>query len=330
MAKKLDPIQIKLVILGDGAVGKTSLASHYLKKEIPKRYIPTIGSIILKKDYKLNNKQQIKVNIWDIGGQRSFNPLNPSFYTNVDAAYLVFDLTKPKDSISVIKNVYLENLDKYAKDCQTIVVGNKLDLISDKEDLKKINKLLSENVPIFISSAKTGENVNETFEILIHTFLKNWEAKHGNEDYIGTAEYFLKSINKKEDELNAILVNLEDVSKIKVKASKIKEKAQSSKAEKKSTLPKTDTSKKMQESMMDKYLSISEEKVKLDAIKSDIITEFERNLNEIEKLVSELKKTSIESLIESIEKTKIEIELIKKDFMASIDSFFKIEDKNKN
>ena len=325
MPKTLD---VKLVLLGDGSVGKTSLVSYYLKKSIPSRYIPTIGSIILKKDYKLKGLQ-LRVNIWDIGGQRSFNPLNPSFYTNVDAAYLVFDLNKPKETLADIKKVYLENLEKYAKDCQTIVVGNKLDEVSIEKELTKIKQHFSEDIPILITSAKSGVNVIETFELLIYTFLINFETIEGNEDYIGTADKFLKSIGKKEDELYSILVDLRDTSSIKIKKPLEKKAATTSKVQKKEISKQVQVEEVEKQTEMDKYIPISEELVKLNTVKKEIITNFDKNLTKIESLLLDLKKTSIDSLIESIDKAKIEIELIKEDFKLSLTSILNLDEKEK-
>ena len=322
MPKTLD---VKLVLLGDGSVGKTSLVSYYLKKSIPSRYIPTIGSIILKKDYKLKGLQ-LRVNIWDIGGQRSFNPLNPSFYTNVDAAYLVFDLNKPKETLADIKNVYLENLEKYAKDCQTIVVGNKLDEVSIEKELKKIKQHFSEDIPILITSAKSGTNVIETFELLIYTFLINFETVEGNEDYIGTADKFLKSIGKKEDELYAILVNLRDTSSIKIKKP-MEKKTTSSKVQEKEITNQVQVEEMEKQTEMDKYIPISEELVKLSTVKDEILANFDKNLSKIETLLLNLKKSPIDSLIESIDKTKIEIELIKEEFKLSLTSILNLNEK---
>ena len=77
-------VNLKLAILGTGGVGKTAIVQCYLNKEIPSMYIPTIGSNISRKEYKLET-EHVRVNLWDIGGQRSFNPLNPTFFNNIDA-----------------------------------------------------------------------------------------------------------------------------------------------------------------------------------------------------------------------------------------------------
>ena len=86
-----EAINIKLVVLGEKNVGKTSLVNTFLGEELPSEYLPTIGNNVNHKDYVLDNVK-IRVNIWDCGGQKAFNPFNPAVYNNVDAAFLVFDL----------------------------------------------------------------------------------------------------------------------------------------------------------------------------------------------------------------------------------------------
>ncbi len=106
-------VNIKLVILGTGEVGKTSIVQSYLGKEVPSTYIPTIGSNISRKEYRLEN-EHIRVNLWDIGGQRSFNPINHSFFNKVDAAFLVFDLSELKESLNELQKVYLKQIKEFS------------------------------------------------------------------------------------------------------------------------------------------------------------------------------------------------------------------------
>jgi Ras-related protein Rab-5C len=321
MPKTIEPITIKIAILGDGNVGKTSLVNRFLKDTFPKKYIPTIGSIILKKDYKLKDVV-IKVNIWDLGGQRSFNPLNPSFYTNVDAAYLVFDLTKPEETLNDVKTVYLKNLEKFAKDCQVILAGNKLDLISIEKDLKGIKKYLTEDVPLVITSAKNGENVADTFELLIYSYLEEWEHDHEGDE--GIAEKFLESIGKDETYLLSQFVNFDDIKSIAVQKPAKKVPPKSKPAKKASTTKKKPAvTQKPRESVIDYYIPIKEELEKKDLANDTIIEEFNNNLTKVENLVLKLKTVPIDSLVHSIDNTKQQITNIKEDFNLTLKTFMK-------
>jgi Ras-related protein Rab-5C len=322
MSKAVEPITIKIAVLGDGNVGKTSLVNRFLKDTFPKKYIPTIGSIILKKDYKLKDVV-IKVNIWDIGGQRSFNPLNPTFYTNVDAAYLVFDLTKPEETLNDVKTVYLKNLEKFAKDCQIMLAGNKLDLISVENDLKGVKKYLTEDVPLVITSAKNGENVADTFELLIYSYLEEWEHAHEGDKLEGIAEKFLECIGKDETYLLSQFVNFDDIKSIAVQKPAKKELLKSEKSTKASTTKKPALTSKPRNSIIDKYVPIKEELEKKHLANDNIIEEFNNYLTKVEDLVIKLKTVPIDSLVHSIDNTKQQIANIKEDFKLTLQAFIK-------
>lgn len=321
-------ISIKLVLLGDGGVGKTCLVNYFLKNTFIERYIPTIGSIILKKDYKIDNVQ-IRVNIWDLGGQRSFNPLNPTFYTNVDAAYLVFDLTKPKETLSDIKKEFLKNLEKYATECQTIVVGNKLDLISLEKDLEKIiKKYFTSDVPLVITSARSGINVAETFELLIFSFLQEYGRNFP--EYLGVASKFLKSIGKDENDLMSKLMNVGNIDSITVQKSKSKEVIAPPEVEEDRIRVEAIVTPETEKHVIDKYIPIKNEIEEISSLKDEIINEFNSNLIKVEELILDLKKTPIDSLLESIDNTKEQIEGIKENFKSNLQSILNLDKNNKN
>ncbi|MBD3253926.1 MAG: GTP-binding protein [Candidatus Lokiarchaeota archaeon] len=310
--KIVDEINIKLLILGEGGVGKTSIVNSFLGKPVPERYIPTIGSTILRKEYKIKNQDIfVRLNIWDVGGQRSFNPINPSFYNNVDAAFLLFDLTKPKDTLTEIRKIYLENLEKYAKDCLSIVIGNKIDLIPNRENVKKIIKdHFTVNVPLLLTSAKENENVFEAFEVLIYSFLQEWEDKFGSMGFEAISQEFLKTIDKSEELLNGKFINIQSIDKVSLKASPS------------SHLSKKKVTKTVNENEigLDKYYRVQKELKQREAIKEEIINSFYANLSLVENLLTDLKNTPINSLIESIDNAKTQLDAIKDDFVLNLDS----------
>ena len=165
-------INIKLTILGQWGVGKTSMVNTFVGKDFPSMYIPTIGSNIARKEYKLKDNH-IRLNIWDIGGQRSFNPLNPVFFSNLDSALLLFDLNNPKESLQEIIETYLKNLSKHSPECIKYLVGNKSDLIKPEDSeilLNNIRKYQIQGFPIVFVSAKTQDNIAELFTLVIFDF----------------------------------------------------------------------------------------------------------------------------------------------------------------
>ena len=328
MERTTNQINIKLTLLGNANVGKTCLVNYFLKDTFIEKYIPTIGSIILKQEYKLDDIS-IRLNIWDIGGQKSFNPLNPSFYTNVDAAYLVFDLNKPKETVSDIKKEYLKNLEKYAKDCQTIIVGNKLDLISIEKDLEKIvKKHLVSDVPLVITSARNGINVAETFELLIYSFLQTYERDYP--EFLGVSAKFLKYLGKDENDLMGKLLNIGDLDSIQLQKKKPQETAAPLEEEEDEIKVEAILASESEEQIIDKYIPAKQEIVQLDEIQNEIIKEFYGNLNRVENLIVDLKKTPIDSLLDSIDKTREQLEGIKENFKTNLQSIMNLEKKDKN
>ncbi len=203
----VNEINIKLVLFGLGGIGKTSIVNSFLEQQISKKYYPTIGSSISKHEYRLP-KFIVKLNVWDVGGQRSFNPLNPVYFNNNDAAFLIFDLSNPQESLKEIKEVYLPSLIEKSEDCISYIIGNKLDLIKTDDELKQITEELRfPNLPLVYVSALENNNINEVFELIIFHFLQDLEVKSPSKKFSGISEGFLNYIGKKEEELSRVLIN---------------------------------------------------------------------------------------------------------------------------
>ena len=94
------PIQVKLVLLGEAAVGKSSLVLRFVNNEFQENKEPTIGAAFLTQKCKLEDKI-IKFEIWDTAGQERFHSLAPMYYRNAQAAIVAYDITKPVSCVGL-------------------------------------------------------------------------------------------------------------------------------------------------------------------------------------------------------------------------------------
>ena len=125
---------LKIVMLGDCAVGKTSIIQNYIRKSISQVYKPTIGADFHSKRVEIEENGETKVvtlQIWDTAGQERFQSLGRAFYRGAEACVLVFDITNGKsfDNLSIWKQEFL--MKAMPKDPDAIpffVLGNKVDL----------------------------------------------------------------------------------------------------------------------------------------------------------------------------------------------------------
>jgi small GTP-binding protein len=119
----------KVIILGDGTVGKTSLVRRYCEGRFEHSRVMTIGVDFQTKIVQVGERT-IKLSIWDVAGQPRFQSMREGFYKGSVAAVLVYDLTQ-NDTLMHLDEWYLE-LKKNAQQARVIVVGNKLDLAPEK------------------------------------------------------------------------------------------------------------------------------------------------------------------------------------------------------
>ncbi|KAF4555497.1 Ras-like protein 12 [Elsinoe fawcettii] len=179
---------VKLVLLGEAAVGKSSLVLRFTSSEFHPSKEPTIGAAFLTKKLTLPSRT-IKFEIWDTAGQERFASLAPMYYRNAQAALVVYDLTK-KSSLTKARH-WVAELQRQASPGIVIgFVGNKADLCAegnedvpgDEEgeegetaqegqegDARRVSTKEAkayadeEGLLFFETSAKTGLNVNEVF-----------------------------------------------------------------------------------------------------------------------------------------------------------------------
>ncbi|KAJ6784114.1 hypothetical protein PWT90_08959 [Aphanocladium album] len=165
---------VKLVLLGEAAVGKSSLVLRFVNNDFQENKEPTIGAAFLTQKCNLPTRT-IKFEIWDTAGQERFASLAPMYYRNAQAALVVYDITKPTSLIKA--KHWVAELQRQASPGIVIaLVGNKLDLASessgdddDSGDARKVSTeeakayAEEESLLFFETSAKTGVNVSEVF-----------------------------------------------------------------------------------------------------------------------------------------------------------------------
>lgn len=176
MAKVKDMMK-KMVVIGEAGVGKTSLIRRFVVDKFDDKYIVTIGTKTSKKILTLRDggaDVNLKLIIWDILGQRTFPKLKESAYKGSNGAFVVLDLTK-RETLETFES-WLLSLYKVSGEIPVIVLANKNDL-KGEFGKKEIEKLVEAyGFPLYLTSAKTGKNVNDAFYTLGKMMLKPWKG----------------------------------------------------------------------------------------------------------------------------------------------------------
>ena len=167
----------KITVIGDGAVGKTSLIKKYTQGSFQKDYIKTLGAQFSKYDEEMG-RDNCKLFFWDIAGQREFDFMRPTFYKGSKAAIIVFSHTD-EDSFNHITDWH-EDIKKYSGDLPIVLFGNKTDLI-DEIDLEddKVTKIVEDRnfLGYYKTSAKTGSGVYKAFQAIRTTLYNKYKEQ---------------------------------------------------------------------------------------------------------------------------------------------------------
>ena len=155
----------KIVMLGDPAVGKTSLVHKFVNNMFDEKYLSTIGARPVKKEVQVNGNTVILI-IWDIAGH-NFN-MHPAYYTGAKGALLVCDVTRRKTADSLPN--WIAALKNKAGDVPVRVLANKSDLGEKEFDPLYVEDM---GFDTMITSAKTGENVDKAFRELAEMTIRD-------------------------------------------------------------------------------------------------------------------------------------------------------------
>jgi len=167
---ELREILKKVVLLGDGAVGKTSLVARYVVNKFDDKYIATIGTKVSRKDIQVvkpNLIINLRMMIWDILGQKEYSKIRTASLSGAQGVILVGDLSRP-ETVQSMNDFWLKEVELAVGKVPTVIVGNKMDLAARNSMGSMLLDSMGQKFgyPTMICSAKTGDNVEQIFATL--------------------------------------------------------------------------------------------------------------------------------------------------------------------
>ena len=173
---------IKIVIIGESSVGKTSIINQFMDKVFEEKIMSTSGGSYNTKSVKCGSKIY-KLEIWDTAGQERYRCMTKIFYKDADIALLVYDITN-KNSFDELKNYWIKQvLDSSPKNIMLVIVANKHDLIDKKEIDDDIGKNFAKeiNADFYMISAKIFNAVKEMFMDLVKKYTSGNHASFADD-----------------------------------------------------------------------------------------------------------------------------------------------------
>ncbi|KAL7752256.1 Ras- protein Rab-7 [Sorochytrium milnesiophthora] len=175
---------LKVIILGDSGVGKTSLMNQYVNKKFSMQYKATIGADFLTKEVMVDDKL-VTMQIWDTAGQERFQSLGVAFYRGADCCVLVYDVNNAKsfETLDSWRDEFLiQAAPRDPDNFPFVVLGNKIDVEESKRTVSTKRAQLwcqgKGDIPLFETSAKEAINVEMAFQ----TIARNALAKESEAD----------------------------------------------------------------------------------------------------------------------------------------------------
>lgn len=178
-------VAIKVVVVGNGAVGKSSMIQRYCKGIFTKDYKKTIGVDFLERQIQVN-EEDVRLMLWDTAGQEEFDAITKAYYRGAQACVLVFSTTD-RESFEAISS-WKEKVEAEVGDIPTVLVQNKIDLLDEtvlkNEEAEGLAKRLK--LRFYRTSVKEDLNVNEVFKYLAEKYLQRLKQQNTEEEQVHT------------------------------------------------------------------------------------------------------------------------------------------------
>ena len=172
----------KILILGDGSVGKTSFLTRYADNSFQESVLSTIGVDYKLKNVQLDDGRTVKLQIWDTAGQDRFRSIAKNYYKGANGIVVVFSVID-KESFKNVRTWISQIKEEVDEKVTIILVGNKI----DREEVRVVTKEKGEELakefglPFFECSAKTGVNITTAFNELVKRVVEISDKYGGKE-----------------------------------------------------------------------------------------------------------------------------------------------------
>jgi len=180
-----DQADLKIILLGDSAVGKSKLVERFMMDQYVPRQLSTYALTMFRKEWEHDETgKKYKIDFWDTAGQERFASMHPSYYYRAHCCILVFDVTR-KQTYQHLTDWYKEM--RQQTDVPCIVIANKIDI--DPRVTNKEFKFAKKNgLGFFFASAADGTNIVQLFDKAIKMAL---DHKENGGDFISDVADFL-------------------------------------------------------------------------------------------------------------------------------------------
>ena len=167
-----DEIAIKVTLIGESSVGKTSIINRYTKESFSQELDSTLGANYSQKKITRHGKK-IRLDLWDTAGQEKYRAIGRHFYKESYIVCLVYDITN-NDSFEKIKSIWYPDLKEYGEKLKIVaLVGNKLDKYLEEEVNEEDAKKFAVEIKAIYkrTSAMEGTNIEDLFNTLADKYL---------------------------------------------------------------------------------------------------------------------------------------------------------------
>ena len=181
--KKQKELLYKILLLGDSSVGKTCFLMRYADNTFQEIHMSTIGLDYKLKNVQLDDGKIVKIQIWDTAGQDRFRSITKNYYKGAHGIILIYDVTSRK-TYENIKNWVAQIKEEVSEKVTIILVGNKIDDEKNRKVTTEEGEKMAKECELdfFETSAKSGVNIDSTFNELVKKTVEKYSKVDGKGD----------------------------------------------------------------------------------------------------------------------------------------------------